>query len=260
MNRLISAAAFASAIALSATPAFAQDGDILPLPFDLAQVGAASDSSRVATAVAVAPTEEKGESASVISGGGSIVSRYAFSDRYVQIDSPTAQAYASLDLGAVGLANVSADAFVAHGLSTARNWEFDLGFTLHDIKIASGVVGEISVAQYVLANLHDITTIEAKVVQGSVDLSVTHYVVHREPDATKFEVGYSFTPIDRLTLRPLLVFEHGFGLTDQLVGGGEASYSLGGGFALNSAVYTALYEKSQDPRGTVFTFGIGFNF
>lgn len=248
-------------------PALANEADatstveIPDIKFDLANVGGTKSASELSTKTSnelPASTEEKPDP--LITGGISINRRYGFSDRYIQINSPTAKAYASVSLRDIGLPNITLDAFGAHGLKNKRNRELDLGGTLHDIPLGQAVTAELSVSQYFLANLHDITTVVGKVSSGAVDASVTHYMVHREPDATKVEVGYTRTLTQSLTLRPLVVFEHGFGLSDEFVGGLETSFALGHGFSLTGAVYTALYEKHGDPRGTVWDFGISFNF
>ena len=249
-------------LALTDTALIATPRITIPnIAFDLAKVGPSESTSETQTAGELpALTAEKAKSGSIISGGASFNRRYGFSDRYVQIDSPTAKAYASVNLRDLGLPHVTADAFVAHGLKTKRNREFDGSLTLHDISLGGGVTGEFSVSQYVLADLHDITTFVGTMSRGPVDASITQYLVHREPDATKIEVGYTLTPVKSLSLRPLVVFEHGFGLSDELVGGAEASYSLGHGFSVTGAVYTAIHEKHGDPRGTVVDFGIGISF
>ena len=237
--------------------------EIPDIKFDLATTNTgATESAAESQSAGELPAlnAEKAESGSIISGGASVNRRYGFSDRYVQIDSPTAKAYASVNLRDLGLPHVTADAFVAHGLKTKRNRELDLGATVHDISLGGGVTGEFSVSQYVLADLHDITTFVGRMSRGPVDVSITQYLVHQEPDATKIEVGYTLTPVKSISLRPLVGFEHGFGLSDELVGGAEASYSVGQGFSVTGAVYTALYKKHGDPRGTVVDIGVSFNF
>lgn len=244
---------------LIATPVI----QVLPIKFDLAKVStteSASEPQPQGSGELPASTEQEAKADTLITGGGSIDLRYGFSDRYIQIDSPTANAYASVNLRDLGLSHITADIFAAHGLKTKRNRELDLGLTLHDIPLAEGVTAEMSVSEYFLADLHDITTFVAKVSSGQFDASVTQYLVHNEPDATKLEVGYTLTPIKALALRPLAVFERGFGLPDEFVGGLEASLALGAGFSLSGAVYAAPFEKKGDPRGTVVNMGISFSF
>lgn len=207
----------------------------------------------IVTAPAYAQEADGGPEISV---GGTIVSRYVFSDLYVQIDSPTAKIWASIPIGETPC---SVDLFAAQAVSgQSFGSEVDIGASC-TIELAEGIEATALVSRYVLTGITDITTFEASVAAGDFDLSVTQYIVDGpEVDATKIEAGYTLSS-GRVSLRPLLVAEYGFGLPDIYVGGVEGHVDVGGGFSMDGAFYTPLERDRTDPRQTEWYAGLSWN-
>ena len=234
--------------------------EIVPIQFDLANIGAdnndpALDSSKDANAVSAV---DEGEADPLITGGAALDSKYVFSDLYVQTNSPTAKVYAAVNLRDLGLSNCTADFFAAHGLTTKVGREVDLGASCSFL-LAEGIEASLGISRYVLGGLTDITTLQGTLKAGAFDVGLTEYVVDGgEDDAAKIEVGYTLTPTKALTLRPLVVYEHGFGLPDLLAAGAEASYALTDRFSLTAAAYTPI--SGAGPRKTQAVVGVSFSF
>lgn len=216
----------------------------------------------ILAACVLAPTAASAQTSETraISLGGSLDSKYVFSDLYVQIDEPTAKVWANIDTRRIGIKGCSIDLFLAHGVATDKHYEGDIGascrFDLNkDVKV------ELSASRYMLAGLSDITTLEGKVSHGPIDLRVTEYLVaDGEPDATKVEFGYTVEPVKKLTIRGVLTFEHGFGLHDIYVGGAEANYALTEHLSLTLSGYAPLHKIDDDPRKAQVTAGITVHF
>ncbi len=253
--------------ALAASPALADEAADSVTGFDLANVPGSSVSLLERTKVEL-PSPSFGalkeetvtEKKSPISFGGTVVSKYIFSDLYVQTDSPTAQMWASVDTHIIGLDGCSLDLFAAHGLKTKVGREVDVGASCR-FDIAKDVNVELSGSRYILGGATDIITLVAKVSHGPVDGSVTQYVVDgNEPDATKVEVGYEVEPVKNLSLRGVLAYEHGFGLADIYVGGVEASYAIDNHWSFTVSGYAPIYRSAGDPRSSEVAVGVQFNF
>lgn len=252
------------AVAVTATPALASDKSTDPVSgFNLADVPGSE---------VVLPTNTKAELPSPIFGmateevsspvsfGGTVVSKYIFSDLYVQTDSPTAQVWASVDTNIIGIKGCSVDLFASHGFTTTVGREFDVGASCR-FDLAKDVNVELSASRYILGGASDITTLVAKVSHGPVAASVTQYIVDgSEPDATKVELGLTVEPAKRLSLRGVFTYEHGFGLPDIYVGGVEANYAVTDHWALTFSGYAPLHLAAGDPRSSEVAVGVQFNF
>lgn len=211
----------------------------------------------LSTALVSAPAyAQEADNSPEISVGGTVVSQYVFSDLYVQIDSPTAQVWASIPIGETPC---SVDLFAAQAINgQSFGSEADIGASC-TLELAEGIEATALVSRYILTGITDITTFEASVAAGDFDLSVTQYVVDGpEADATKIEAGYTLSS-GRVTVRPLAVAEYGFGLPDIYVGGVEGSVDVGSGFSLDGAFYTPLERDSTDPRRTQWFVGLSWN-
>jgi hypothetical protein len=236
--------ALSSVLASATSESFAQ---MLATPCDIS-----------CAAEVVEPVTEEDESP--ISVGGTVVSQYTFSDLYVQIDSPTVQGWASVDTGVIGIDGCSVDFFAAHGLTTTAAREVDLGASCR-FDLSESVTAEVSASRYVLWGMTDIITLEGRLTSGAADVLVTQYIVDgAESDATKVEVGYTVAPTTELSVRGVLVYEHGFGLSDIYVGGAEASYAVSDHWSLTAAGYAPIYRAAGDPRSAQVVVGVMFNY
>lgn len=196
----------------------------------------------------------------VVSGGGTVVSKYAFSDLFVQTNSPTAQVWASLDTRIIGINGCSVDLFASRGITTKVGREVDVGASCR-FDVAENVNVELSGSRYILGGATDITTLVAKVSHGPVDASVTQYLVDGpEQDATKFEIGYTIEPVENWSLRAVAAYETGFELPDIVTAGAEISYRLNDALSLTFAGYVPLHRGAGDPRSAVATVGVQFSF
>lgn len=197
---------------------------------------------------------------SIISGGGAVDSQYIFSDLHVQNDKPTAKLWASIDTAGIGLKGCSVDLFGAHGLTSKVGREIDIGGSCH-FDLSKDVKADVSVSRYILGGATDITTLKGKVSYGPADITVTQYIVDgAEPDATKVELGYTKTVTETLSLRGVLVYEHGFGLHDIVVGGMECNLKVAPNFYLTGAVYAPVSKHKKDYRETQASVGTTFTF
>jgi hypothetical protein len=213
---------------------------------------AAGISSLVLLAAGMAEAQEA--PAPAVTGGAAIKTQYVLSDLVVATDEPVVQAWALLRLGE----HCSANGWGSHGLSTRAGAELDLGASC---KLTIGPESEVEavVNRYVLHGIPDITEFTLKFKQGSFDASMSRYLWDSNPDATQVEVGYTLTPTDRLSVRALVTYETGFGMSDIVVGGAEVNYALSERVSLIGAVYTPIHRGVGDTRNTEAVFGLEFN-
>jgi hypothetical protein len=253
MRNIVSAFAFASlALVLTATPAFAEEVE----GTSVATTAVAADDAPTSVVGEDAEPTESSDSEGSISGGVTLVNQYGFSDLFVQTEGPTVQGWISVPVAG----GCSLELFASHGLETRVGRELDIGGACA-FNVSENVEVNLSASRYILGGATDITTLEGQVKVGPVDAVVTQYVVDgNEPDATKFELGFTIEPTDRLSLRFVGVYEHGFGLPDIVVGGVEARYALGGNFALTANAYAPISRRAGDPREAQVFLGISFDF
>lgn len=246
MNRLISLGVLA--LSLTAAPAYAEE---------VATEAAISTEAEAPEASASGAEEPVAEEDDSISGGIAVVDKYGFSDLFVQTDGPTAQAWLSIP---VGFGGCSVELFASHGLDTRTGREVDIGGACA-FNVAEDVEVSLTASRYILGGATDITMLEGKVTVGQFDAALIHYVVDgAEENATKFELGYTLGVTDRFSLRAVGVYETGFDLPDIVVGGVEARYALGGGFALTANAYAPLHRGAGDPRSAQVFLGVSFDF
>ena len=195
--------------------------------------------------------------AGTISGQAALVNRNVLDDMFVQSNQPTVKASAAIDLSSIGLKNCTIDPYVAIGVRTSNGNEFDGGGSCR-FNLNERIRTEVSVSHYFLKGESGMTAVIGTVTAGPVDLSVTGYIVDDGlPDAIKLTAGYSITPIKLLTVRGFITYEHGFGVSDVVVGGIQTDYKVANNLFLTGALYTPFHQeddnglKAQDRKSVV---------
>lgn len=200
---------------------------------------------------------QESESKRSLTFSGTVLSKYVFSALFVATDEPVLQMSASYDLTKA----CSADVFGSHGFATSIGREVDLGFSCR-FDVTDTVKTEFTASRYIFfGDANDITAIEGKVTFGAVDVTASSYIVDGSAeDAQRIELGYTTQPVEKLSLRALVLYEQGFDTYDIVVGGIEASYPLNEQWSLSISGYAPISKDRSDTREAQFVVGLSFKF
>lgn len=202
----------------------------------------------VASALIVAPSAAMAQS---VSGEIGIHSAYLDDDLFPLTDEPVVQAGLYLDVSD----NCSLDVWGSHGIATKVGGELMAGGSCR-FNFSEDTEIEISAYRDFLIGFDDITEMSAKITHGPIDATVTQYFWDNNPDATRFTVGYTIKASDKLTLRPSLVYQTGFGEDDVAGGGMRATYAITDQLSLIGTVLTPF----AGDRNTEASIGLNFTF
>lgn len=190
-----------------------------------------------------------------VSGEVGIYSSYLDDDLFVYTNEPVIQAGVYLDV----TDNCSLDAWGSNGIATKVGGELDLGASCR-FSLSEETEVEVVANRILLRGDDDITEISVGVTHGPVDVTVSRYFWDNNPDAFRIVAGYSFEPTEKLSLRPMMTYETGFGEEDILAGGLSAEYALTEQLSVVGLAVTPIKKGSEDTRGTEANIGIRFSF
>lgn len=139
--------------------------------------------------------------AQAISGDVGLYSRYVDEDLFVFTNEPVVQASAYLDVSD----RCSIDAWGSHGIATKVGAELDLGASCR-FSLADTTEREVAVARNFLQGTPDLTAVTASIQRGAFDLTVSHYLWDRNPDATRVVAGITLKANEAFNLRPHVVY------------------------------------------------------
>lgn len=151
--------------------------------------------------------------------------------------------------------NCSLDAWGNKNLKSGEGDEFDLGGSCR-FNLSDETEVEVTANRYFLRGFSDMTALSAGVTHGPVDVTVTQYLWDNNPDATRVTVGYTVEATEKLSLRPSLVYQTGFGERDVAGGGMTATYALTDKLSLVGTVLTPF----TGDRNTEASIGLNFTF
>jgi hypothetical protein len=201
-----------------------------------------------ALAVVLMPSAAMAQS---ISGELSLHRQYLDDDLAVYTNEPVVQAGLYLDVSE----QCSLDAWGSHGLATSEGAEFDLGASCR-FTLSPETEVEVVALRSFLHGVEDITELTVGVTHGALGITVSHYLWDNNPDATRITVGYTVEASEKLSLRPQLVYQTGFGEADVAGGGLTASYKLTDQLSLVGTVLTPFTGE----RNTEANIGISYTF
>ena len=186
-----------------------------------------------------------------LSGEVEIHSQYLDEDGFVYTDEPVIQAGLYLEVAE----GFTLEAWGSHGFTTKEGAELDLGVS-YTTDVGEAEV-TVSANRYLLQG-PDITALEAKAVYGPVDVIVSYYAWDHNPDAIRVVTGYTFNLSESTEVRPLLVYETGFGEPDIFGAGLSAIYGLTDNLSLVGTVIAPI--NSGSGRTIQAAAGISFGF
>jgi len=187
-------------------------------------------------------------------GEAAVLSQYLDDDLFVLTDGPVIQAGIYVEMSK----KCSIDLWTNQGLDTRVGAEIDIGVSCRQ-EIGDTEV-EVSVERYFLGGSDDITGLNVSVTRGQLDLTISRYLWDNNPDATRIILGYSLEADAKLTFRPSLGYETGFGERSIYVFGLGAEYALTEDWFLVGTVLTPISKGPDDERSTEVVVGFMFTF
>lgn len=206
----------------------------------------------IAAAFIAAPSATMAQS---VSGEVGIHSNYLDDDLFVYTNEPNVQAAVFYDFSD----HCSLDVWGTHGLATSTGSEIDVGASCR-ISLAKDTEVEVIAYRDFLTGDDDMTEVSVGVTHGPVNVTVTQFIWDNNPDATRVVASYTLEPSEKLSLKPMLAYETGFGEADILAGGLKATYALSDQFSLVGQVLTPIKKDGADERTTEVSVGIKFTF
>lgn len=190
-----------------------------------------------------------------VTGEIGVYSSYLDDDLFVYTEQPVVQAGVYLDV----TENCSLDVWGSHGFSTKAGGELDLGGSCR-FNIDKKTEVEVVASRVLLHGTDDITELSVGVTHGPIDVTVSRYFWDNNPDATRVVAGYTIEATEQFSLRPMVVFETGFGEDDIFAGGLRVEYALTDNLSLVGLALTPIKKGVDDTRGTQASIGLRFNF
>lgn len=186
-----------------------------------------------------------------VSGEVSVQSSYIDGDLLPLTSRPSFQAGIYVDVSST----CSLDAWGSRGFTTSEGSELDIGLSCR-YNFGKDTQIEISVYRDFLAGFSDMTEVSAHVTHGNFDIKTTQFMWDNNPDATRTTAGYNFHMNEKLTLRPTLVYQHGFDEADVAAAGLTTILAINDSLSLSASVYTPF----AGDRNTEAVVGLTFAF
>lgn len=156
-----------------------------------------------------------------VSGEVGVYSQYLDDDLLPLTPRPVVQAGVYVEVNN----NCSLDVWANKGIDTREGDELDVGASCR-FNIGQDTEVEVIAYRDILRGQDDITEMSARVTHGPVDVTVLYFAWDKNPDALRITAGYTVKATDKLSLRPAVVYQSGFGERDILGGGLYATYRL----------------------------------
>ena len=174
---------------------------------------------------------------------------------FVYTNRPTVQGALYLDIDK----HCAIDTWLNHGVSSKEGVELDVGASC-TFSLTDKTEVEMYAYRDFLYGTSDVTEVSMKITHGAINVSVIQFFWDNNPDATRFEVGYTLKPTEKLSVHPAIVYETGFGEADIIVGTVDIKYAITEKWSIVGSIFTPLYKGARDSRTTQAFVGLSFAF
>ena len=184
-----------------------------------------------------------------VSGGVEVYDKYLFDDLYVANKGVVIQPMARVTHSS----GVYVDGWASVGLESDDGNEFD-----GTVGYKKGPV-EVLVAYFAIPG-PDLIATKAILTIGNLGLHAEHYT-YKPENGWRVSADYNVQVTEKFSVQPTILYEHGIGLPDIVIGGVNLSYDMSDRLSVNFAGLVALDQAKNDPRrGAEFSIGLGYHF
>mgnify|MGYP001557821626 FL=1 len=184
-----------------------------------------------------------------LSGGMDVYDKYLFDDLYIANEGVVAQPTVRVTHSS----GVYLDGWASIGLESDDGNEFD-----GTIGYKKGPV-EVLVAYFAIPG-PDLIATKAILTIGNLGLHAEHYT-YKPENGWRVSADYNVQVTEKFSVQPTILYEHGIGLPDIVIGGVNLSYDMSDRLSVNFAGLVALDQAKNDPRrGAEFSIGLGYHF